>query len=200
MPGPLCPAPGPWPLLGPAQQPSALASSGLISTLFFPFLLPQLPKLLALSSLNWFSVKSVFVPLLRPPWVAPGLLRPLPQRIPGPLPSLCAPPHPSAAARTCCGSSSLPPVARPTLRLTPWLSSPRLPGDCAGLCFLCLPPVSYCACGEGGRGAGASWGDGAGFLLPGPRFVGSSLCLRLRPLLPPPPPPPRKSFLVAPAL
>lgn len=169
--------------------------------LFPPFLLPQLPKLLALSSLNWFSAKSVFVPLLRPLWVVPGASAP-----PPPVHAR-APPQPLRPApllRRPGPVAGLPAsllLWRPTLRLAPWLSSPRLPRDFARLCFLFPPPVSFCACGEGGRGAGASWRDGAGFLLPGPclsllvhPFVSfSGLSCRSSP--PPPPAPPARKKL-----
>lgn len=166
---PSCPAPGPWPLL--AQLNSHLLWLLLASSPpCFLHSYYRLPKLLVLSSLNWFSAKPLFVPLLRPLWTVPGASAPPPPAQPRapPPPLRPAPPRPSAAARTCCGSSASLLLRRPTLRLAPWLSSPRLPSDFAGLCFFFPPPVSYCACGEGGRGAGASWRDGAGFLLPGP--------------------------------
>lgn len=166
MPAPLLPSPGPsWLQLNNHLLWLLLASS---PPLFPSFLLPQLPKLLALSSLNWFSAKSLFVPLLRPLWVVPGASAPPPPVHPR------APPQPLRPApllRRPGPVAGLPAsllLRRPTPRLAPWLSSPRLPSDFARLCFLFPPPVSYCACGEGGRGAGASWRDGAGFLLPGP--------------------------------
>lgn len=123
---PSCPAPGPWPLL--AQLDSHLLWLLLASSPpCFLHSYYRLPKLLALSSLNWFSAKPLFVPLLRPLWAVPGASAPPPPAQPRapPPPLRPAPPRPSAAPGpvagllppSCCGA---PPCA--------WLPGSRLQG------------------------------------------------------------------------
>ena len=206
---PSCPAPGPWPLL--AQLNSHLLWLLLASSP--PCFLHSyycLPKLLALSSLNWFSAKPLFVPLLRPLWAVPGASAPPPPAQPRAPPPPLRPAPPLRGGPDLLRGFCLPPVAAPhpapgSLALVSKVTQ-RL---CRAL--LPLPASCFFLCLRGG------WKRGWGLLerwcgLPPPWSfaftVGSSLCLLLRPLLPqpvhhpphPPQPPYARSFLVAPAL
>ena len=200
---PSCPAPGPWPLLASAQQPSALASSGLISTVVSSIPITAAPKTpcaffpkLVLSKISLCSTPQASVGCSR------SFCSPSPSSSKGPSPASAPRPTPPQA-RTCCGSSCLPPVAAPhpapgSLALVSKVTQRLCPA------LLPLPASRFLLCLRGG------WKRGWGLLerrcgLPPPWSfpfsVGSSLCLLLWPLLPQlPPAPPARSFLVAPAL
>ena len=129
---PSCPAPGPWPLL--AQLNSHLLWLLLASSPpCFLHSYYRLPKLLALSSLNWFSAKPLFVPLLRPLWAVPGASAPpppaQPRAPPPPLRPICWPLPPAATDQgllTCLFDS------------TPASLMPSLPH-----CTLCEHPRAF---------------------------------------------------------
>lgn len=184
---PSCPAPGPWPLL--AQLNSHLLWLLLASSPpCFLHSYYRLPKLLVLSSLNWFSAKPLFVPLLRPLWAVPGASAPPPPAQPRAPPPPLRPAPPLRGGPDLLRVFCLPPVAVPhpapgSLALVSKVTQ-RL---CRAL--LLLPASHFLLCLRGG------WKRGWGLLerwcgLPPPWSfaftVGSSLCLLLRPLLPQP--------------
>lgn len=165
---PSCPAPGPWPLLAPAQQPSALASSGLIS-----YRVSSIPITASQNSLR-FLPKLVLskTSLCSAPQASVGCSR----NVCTPPPQLSRGPSPASAPRPALrgGPDLLPGSSAPPSVPAPYPAPGSLSSIVSRLQRLCralllLPASHFLLClQEGGRRARASWRDGAGSLLPGP--------------------------------
>lgn len=193
----------------PLPSPRALAPPGSSSTaicsgFFWPHLHPvfSIPTTAAPKTPCAFFPKLVLskISLCSTPQASvgrSGASAPPPPAHPSAPPQPLRPAPPLRGARTCCGSSCLPPVAAPhpapgSLALVSKVTQRLCPA------VLPLPASRFLLCLWGG------WKRGWGLLE---RWCGlpslwSLHCwfIPLSPSLAPPPPPPARSFLVAPAL